>query len=135
MQTLWDVLDHYNKGDGIADPWLDKDMQPLVLTEPKIDDVVVFLGLLTSPRYKELGDREHARQLALSKVNRPQRDTERGIRPETEAATTPTALLVWARCIFRRRGSHPPIGLVGSWAGAPVAQTARRSLESDCPRV
>ena len=28
MQTLWDVMDHYNKGDGISDPWLDKDMQP-----------------------------------------------------------------------------------------------------------
>jgi cytochrome c peroxidase len=38
MQTLWDVMDHYNKGDGIADPWLDKDMQPLALTEPEIDD-------------------------------------------------------------------------------------------------
>jgi hypothetical protein len=22
MQTLWDVMDHYNKGDGITDPWL-----------------------------------------------------------------------------------------------------------------
>ena len=33
MQTLWDVMDHYNKGDGITDPWLDKDMQPLALTE------------------------------------------------------------------------------------------------------
>jgi cytochrome c peroxidase len=25
--TLWDGLDHYNKGDGIKDPWLDEDMQ------------------------------------------------------------------------------------------------------------
>jgi cytochrome c peroxidase len=23
METLWDVMDHYNKGDGIADPWRD----------------------------------------------------------------------------------------------------------------
>ena len=37
MQTLWDVMDHYNKGDGITDPWLDKDMQPLALTEPEIE--------------------------------------------------------------------------------------------------
>jgi cytochrome c peroxidase len=29
MQTLWDVVDHYNKGDGLSDPWLDEDMQPL----------------------------------------------------------------------------------------------------------
>jgi cytochrome c peroxidase len=77
MQTLWDVMDHYNKGDGIADPWLDKDMQPLALTEPEIGDVVAFLATLTSPQYKELCDREYASQLALSKVNRPQRDTAR----------------------------------------------------------
>ena len=70
-------MDHYNKGDGIADPWLDNDMQPLALTEPEIDDVVAFLASLTSPRYEEASDREYARQLALSKVNRPQRDTER----------------------------------------------------------
>ncbi len=48
MQTLWDVLDHYNKGDGITDPWLDQDMQPLALTEAEIDDLVAFLASLTS---------------------------------------------------------------------------------------
>jgi cytochrome c peroxidase len=37
-------MDHYNKGDGITNPWLDKDMQPLALTEAEIDDVVAFLG-------------------------------------------------------------------------------------------
>ena len=31
--TLWDVLDHYNKGDGIRDPWLDQDIEPLALSE------------------------------------------------------------------------------------------------------
>ena len=50
MQTLWDVMDHYNKGDEIMDPWLDKDMQPLALSEPEIDDVVAFLASLTSPQ-------------------------------------------------------------------------------------
>ena len=43
MQTLWDALDHYNKGDGISDPWLDEDMQPLALTESEIDDLVSLL--------------------------------------------------------------------------------------------
>jgi len=42
--TLWDVLDHYNKGDGIKDPWLDKDMQPLALSESEIDDVCCLPG-------------------------------------------------------------------------------------------
>ena len=64
METLWDVMHHYNKGDGITDPWLDKDMQPLALTEPEIDDVVAFLASLTSPQYKAIGDQEYARQLA-----------------------------------------------------------------------
>src|SRR6266478_6450362 len=48
MQTLWDVMDHYNKGDGIRNPWLDKDMQPLALSESEIDDVVALLASLTS---------------------------------------------------------------------------------------
>jgi cytochrome c peroxidase len=82
MQTLWDTMDHYNKGDGIADPWLDKQMQPLALTEPEIDDVVAFLASLTSPQYKDLGDQEYARQLAISKVSRPQRDTARAFGPK-----------------------------------------------------
>jgi len=77
MQTLWDALDHYNKGDGISDPWLDEDMQPLALTESEIDDLVALLVSLKSPQYKELGDQEYARQLAIAKVSRPQRDTAR----------------------------------------------------------
>jgi cytochrome c peroxidase len=89
MQSLWDVMDHYNKGDGIADPWLDKDMQPLALTEPEIDDVVAFLASLTSPQYKEAGDREYARQLALSKVSRPQRDTGRAFGPKPKQPPPP----------------------------------------------
>ena len=89
MQTLWDVMDHYNKGDGITNSWLDKDMQPLALTEPEIDDVVAFLASLTSPQYKEVGDREHPRQLALSKVSRPQRDTARAFGPKPKQPPPP----------------------------------------------
>ncbi|WGD50121.1 hypothetical protein QA641_31520 [Bradyrhizobium sp. CB1650] len=47
MQTLWDIVDHYNKG-GVTDSWLDEDIQPLALTEPEIDDLVAFLASLTS---------------------------------------------------------------------------------------
>jgi cytochrome c peroxidase len=89
MQTLWDVMDHYNKGDGITDPWLDKDMQPLALTEPEIDDVVAFLASLTSPQYKVIGDQEYARQLALSQVSRPQRDTARAFGPKPKQPPLP----------------------------------------------
>ena len=82
QETLWDVVDHYNKGDGLANPWLDQDISPLALTEPEIDDLVAFLASLTSPQYKERGDKEYARQLALSKTSRPQRDTARAFGPK-----------------------------------------------------
>jgi cytochrome c peroxidase len=82
QETLWDVMDHYNKGDGINDPWLDEDMQPLALTESEIDDLVAFLVSLTSPEYKELGAQELQRQQALARKSRPQRDTKRAFGPK-----------------------------------------------------
>jgi cytochrome c peroxidase len=53
QETLWDVIDHYNKGDGLHNPYLDEDIQPLALTEVQIDDLVAFLASLTSATYKE----------------------------------------------------------------------------------
>ena len=89
MQTLWDVMDHYNKGDGLTDPWLDEDIQPLAMTEPEIDDLVAFLASLTSSPYKKAGDQEYARQLALSKIDRPQRDTARAFGPKPSPPKPP----------------------------------------------
>jgi len=86
QQTLWDTVDHYNKGDGLNNPWLDEDIQPLALTEPEIDDLVAFLASLTSPQYKELAGKEYARQLALSQKSRPQRDTARAFGPKPPRA-------------------------------------------------
>jgi cytochrome c peroxidase len=82
QETLWDVMDHYNKGDGLQNPYLDEDIQPLALTEADIDDVVAFLASLTSADYKEQGTRELARQRALSRTKRPQRDTARAFGPK-----------------------------------------------------
>ena len=81
QETLWDVNDHYNKGDGLQNPYLDQDIQPLALREGDIDDLVAFLASLTSADYKELGIRELARQRELSRTNRPQRDTARAFGP------------------------------------------------------
>src|SRR5438034_10414972 len=89
QETLWDVIDHYHKGAGLQNPYLDEDIQPLALTESEIDDVVAFLASLTSPQYKDVGDREYARQLALSKVNRPQRDTGRAFGPKPKQPPPP----------------------------------------------
>ena len=80
--TLWDVMDHYNKGDGLQNPWLDEDIQPLALTERDIDDLVAFLASLTSDDYKKQGVKELARQRELSRTKRPQRDTARAFGPK-----------------------------------------------------
>ena len=82
QETLWDVMDHYNKGDGIQNPYLDEDIQPLGLTEAEIDDVVAFLASLTSSQYAGQGVKELARQRELSRSNRPQRDTARAFGPK-----------------------------------------------------
>ena len=80
--TLWDVIDHYNKGDGLQNPYLDEDIQPLALTETDIDDLVAFMASLTSAIYEEQGAAELSRQRALSRTNRPQRDTARAFGPK-----------------------------------------------------
>jgi cytochrome c peroxidase len=77
QETLWDVIDHYNKGDGLQNPYLDEDIQPLALTEGDIDDLVAFMASLTSANYKEQGATELARQRVISRTTRPQRDTAR----------------------------------------------------------
>jgi cytochrome c peroxidase len=89
METLWDVVDHYNKGDGLTDAWLDEDIQPLALTEPEIDDLVAFMVSLTSPEYKELGEKEYARQQEIARVSRSQRDTARAFGPKPPRPSPP----------------------------------------------
>jgi cytochrome c peroxidase len=89
QETLWDVIDHYNKGAGLQDPYLDQDIQPLALTESDIDDLVAFMASLTSPNYKEQGAAELARQRAISKTTRPQRDTARAFGPKPPRPAPP----------------------------------------------
>jgi len=72
--TLWDTIDHYNKG-GVQNPFLDGGIVPLALTEPEIDDLVAFLATLTSPEYKQAAQKEYQAQFKLSRTKRPQRDT------------------------------------------------------------
>jgi cytochrome c peroxidase len=89
QETLWDVIDHYNKGAGLQNPYLDEDIQPLALTESEIDDLVAFMASLTSANYKEQGATELARQRALSRTNRPQRDTARAFGPKPPRPAPP----------------------------------------------
>jgi cytochrome c peroxidase len=87
--TLWDVIDHYNKGAGLKNPYLDSDIVPLALSERDIDDLVAFLASLTSPAYKEAAAIELARQREMSRTSRPQRDTARSFGPKPERPKPP----------------------------------------------
>jgi cytochrome c peroxidase len=89
LATLWDVMDHYNKGDGIENPFLDVDIQPLALQERDIDDLVALMAALTSPVYKEQAAKELTRQRQLSRTARPQRDSARAFGPKATQPKPP----------------------------------------------
>jgi cytochrome c peroxidase len=72
--TLWDTIDHYNKG-GVQNPYLDGGITPLGLTEDEEDDLVAFLASLTSPPYADAAKQEYDLQFKRSRTDRPQRDT------------------------------------------------------------
>jgi cytochrome c peroxidase len=74
LATLWDVMDHYNKG-GVPNPYLDGGMQRLGLTEGEIDDLVAFMFALTSSDFKAQESKALTAQKA-KKTKRPERDTE-----------------------------------------------------------
>jgi cytochrome c peroxidase len=73
LATLWDVIDHYNKG-GEPNPYLDGGIEPLALTEPEVDQLVAFLFSLTDERLAAQNQSELERQRALAKERRPFRD-------------------------------------------------------------
>ncbi len=81
--TLWDVMDHYNKG-GEQNPFLDSGMERLGLSEAEIDDLVAFMGALTSQRFEAQAKGAMARQRALSRTKRPLRDTAVALGKNTE---------------------------------------------------
>ena len=75
MATLWDVMDHYNKG-GIQNPFLDGGIQRLGLTESEIDDLVAVMDAFTSKKFAAQSKTELARQHKVASAKRPERDTE-----------------------------------------------------------
>src|SRR5207249_5206839 len=62
QETLWDTLDHYNKG-GVQNPFLDGGIQRLGLSEAEIDELVAFLASLTSDRYAAAAKRSEERRV------------------------------------------------------------------------
>jgi cytochrome c peroxidase len=79
QQTLWDVVDHYNKG-GETNPWLDGGMEALALAEPEIDDLVAFLFTLTDRRFAGHNDEQARLQRTRSREQRPFRDDALALR-------------------------------------------------------
>jgi cytochrome c peroxidase len=75
MMTLWDVMDHYNKG-GEPNPYLDGGMEPLALSEKEVDQVVAFLFSLTDERLADQNRAELDRQKKIAATRRPLRDVE-----------------------------------------------------------
>jgi cytochrome c peroxidase len=79
VETLWDVMDHYNKG-GEPNLFLDGGMEPLALTEDEINNIVEFLFTLTDDRFSEENLRQFERQKAQAEKERPLRDDDMAFR-------------------------------------------------------
>ncbi|HXJ35221.1 MAG TPA: cytochrome c peroxidase [Candidatus Eisenbacteria bacterium] len=73
LQTLWDVMDHYNKG-GEANPYLDGGIEPLALSEGEIDQLVELMFAMTDRRFGDDNAREMTRQREAATAKRPFRD-------------------------------------------------------------
>ena len=79
MQTLWDVMDHYNKG-GEPNLFLDGGIEPLALTEQEIDDMVEFMFTLTDERFSDANKKQREHQRELAQKQRPFRDEALALR-------------------------------------------------------
>jgi cytochrome c peroxidase len=79
LQTLWDVMDHYNKG-GEANAFLDGGIEPLALTEAEIDAVVALMFDMTDDRLAADNRRFETQQRARARTTRPFRDDALALR-------------------------------------------------------
>jgi cytochrome c peroxidase len=115
MATLWDVMDHYNKG-GEANPYLDGGMEPLALSELEINQIVAFLFTLTDDRLAEQNRSEWERQRAIAAKRRPFRD---------DALAQRKVLLFERRVQGQAPPPQPPPSAQQKQPGAPQAQEKR----------
>ena len=79
LPTLWDVLDHYNKG-GEANPFLDGGMEALALTDEEIDKIVALLFSMTDHRLAEDNAQAFSAQKAAATKERPFKDDDLAMR-------------------------------------------------------
>jgi cytochrome c peroxidase len=90
MQTLVDVMDHYNRG-GEPNPFLDGGIEPLALSQEEIDQVIAFLVSLTDSRFAAEADAAMAKQREIAATKRPFRDDDRAFRRVLPFETAPAA--------------------------------------------
>lgn len=80
LETLWDVVEFFNQG-GEKNPFLDSEMKPLGLNDSEVEDLVNFLGALTSDRFAEVRAAELDRQRTAYLYRRAvQRETRKATR-------------------------------------------------------
>jgi cytochrome c peroxidase len=79
VKTLWDVMDHYNKG-GEPNLFIDGGMEPLALTEDEINNVVAFLFSLTDVRFAQENQRQFENQKTQAEKERPLKDDDMAFR-------------------------------------------------------
>jgi cytochrome c peroxidase len=79
LGTLWDVMDHYNKG-GEPNAYLDGGIEPLALSDKEVDQLVAFLFTLTDLRFAADNKSEMDRQKKIAASKRPFRDEAASMR-------------------------------------------------------
>jgi cytochrome c peroxidase len=79
LPTLWDVIDHYNKG-GEANAFLDGAIEPLALEEEEINQIVALLFSMTDARFAAQNDHQHETQKAMAEKERPFKDDDLAFR-------------------------------------------------------
>jgi len=75
MRTLWDVMDHYNKG-GEANPFLDGGIEPLALSQEEMNAIIAFMFTLTDDRFAEENRQALREQQKIARENRPFREED-----------------------------------------------------------
>ena len=75
LKTLWDVMDHYNKG-GEPNLFLDGGIIRLELSEAEINDLVELMMAFTSKERLNAAKVELERQRTIAQTSRPFRDVD-----------------------------------------------------------
>ncbi|MBQ7112317.1 MAG: hypothetical protein IJO06_14035 [Thermoguttaceae bacterium] len=130
LATLWDVVDHYNKG-GTPSLAHDGGIEPLNLSERQVEQLVAFLFSLTDVRFGAENAREFERQRAVAAQRRPERDDEAASRRTLlfERFTRPEKTGVADAAVELTPTADAPGKNVGSISETTTVSASERELE------